>query len=583
MRRPPLGSFLSLPLRVALLYCLFGALWILFSDRLLFSLTQDAAHLAHLQTWKGWLFIAVTGVGLFFLVRHYVDAVRRRETILREVASAVAGRTGEAYFRTLVKHLAGALQVEYALVGERTGDGERIRTLAVWMGDHLAENFDYERVGTPCAETLANSSCQIEAGAHRRYPDDPLLQKLGVESYFGFPLLDGRGEPLGLLAVMDRRPFRQASITEPLMRIFAVRAATELERQRDQLALQTQFSQISSIFDSLNALVYVVDPQERRLLYLNRFGEELFGPDWHDKGCCEVLREAEDSCLFCASNQELDRNDLEPQPVLWERQNRHTQRWYQCIDKAIRWPDGRLVRLEIAIDITERKEVERLKDEILSAVSHEMRTPLTAILGYAEFLLDNELEADQQRPCLEILSREAEKLSELIGDFLQLQRLQARRQSFRFQPLLVGDLLQKAVRPFATFNDRHRFRLEIAADLPPVNGEERGLLDAIDQLISNAVKFSPDGGEIVVGSCRREAEVLIWVRDAGKGMGADELERIFQPFYRIDNTDRREAGGAGLGLALVRELVREHGGRSWAESVKGEGSSFYIALPAIAS
>lgn len=571
----------AIPLRITLYYVVFGGLWVLFSDRLLFTFIQDPATQAELQTWKGWLFVLVTGTGLFFLVRHYVRAVQRRETVLREVASAVAGQTGEAYFRTLVEHLAGALQVEYALVGERTAAGDRIRTLAVWTGGRLADNFEYELAGTPCAEVLEHHSCQVTQGAHACYPEDRKLQQLGIESYVGLPLLDGRGQPLGLLAVMDRRPFREANITEPLMRIFALRAATELERQKDRQALQTQFDQISTIFDSLNALVYVVDMEEHQLLYMNRFGEEFFGDDWHHKPCFEVLRESHDPCLFC-SNQELRRGGVEQRPLLWEFQNRLNQRWYQCIDKAIRWPDGRLVRLEIALDITERKEVERLKDEILSAVSHEMRTPLTAILGYAEFLLENEMEAEQRRECLEILSREAERLSGLIGDFLQLQRLQARRQSYRFQEVAVGELLEKAVRPFTLFNAHHRFTLEIAPGLPPVNGEEKGLLDVLEQLLSNAVKFSPTGGEIRLGASRREEEVLLWVRDAGKGMGAEELERIFQPFYRIDNTDRREAGGTGLGLALVREIVREHGGRTWAESARGEGSTFYIALPVAA-
>jgi hypothetical protein len=375
--------------------------------------------------------------------------------------------------------------------------------------------------------------------------------------WYNTPLRDTSGNVIGILSMVH-------DITE---------------RRRAREALQAQFDQISAIFDSINAVVSVADMGCHELIYLNRYGISLFGEEWKGKQCYEVLQVDQDVlCPLCTSDQ-LVKDGVPQGACVWEFQHSGTGRWYQCIDRAIPWPDGRLVRMVIAFDITERKEVERIKDEIISAVSHEMRTPLTAVMGYSEYMLEHEVPPDRQKAYMRTIYQQTEKLNDMIDAFLSLQRLRARQTPLTFQSIRLPPLLKEAATLFGTASPTHRFTLEIPGNLPPVRGDVNQLQQMLACLISNAVKYSPAGGEIILGGRRDEDGATLWVKDEGVGIPPAALEKIFDRFYRVDNTDRRLFGGTGLGLALVREIVDLHNGKVWVESTLGKGSTFYVFLP----
>lgn len=350
-------------------------------------------------------------------------------------------------------------------------------------------------------------------------------------------------------------------------------------RREAQEALKNQFRQISTIFDSLNALVYVADMETHELLFMNKFGTMLSGKDWKGKKCHEVLNlDPEQQCVFC-TNEKLVQDGQPQPPQVWEFQNPSSARWYQCIDKAVSWTDGKLVRLQIAVDISERKEIEQMKDEMISAVSHEMRTPLTAMLGFTEYLLENEVDAAQQKVYLNTIYKETERLKDLIGNFLDLQQINARLATYRFSQVDVCLLIKDAVALFALENEKHRLVVQCPEGLPTIRGDEARLHQVLTNLISNAVKYSPPQGLITIGARSEGDSLTIWVKDEGIGIPPELQEKIFEKFYRIDNTDRRLIGGTGLGLALVREIVGAHGGRVEVQSSISEGSTFSITLP----
>ncbi|HYS43927.1 MAG TPA: ATP-binding protein [Geobacteraceae bacterium] len=253
-----------------------------------------------------------------------------------------------------------------------------------------------------------------------------------------------------------------------------------------------------------------------------------------------------------------------------------------CFDfslKQVRDEAGNLILLiPEGRDITERKEMERLKDEMISAVSHEMRTPLTAMLGYTEFMLENELEPQLQKEYLTILYKETERLDELIGSFLDLQRFKSRQGPIACRPLAIAPLLAETAALFAA-SQLHHLTVDCPADLPPVWGNDNHLRQVFNNLVSNAVKYSPEGGEVRLGARLEDDNNIITVRDEGIGIPPRAREIIFDRFYRVDNSDRRTIGGTGLGLALVREIVTAHGGRVWVESEEGKGSTFIVSLP----
>ena len=270
-----------------------------------------------------------------------------------------------------------------------------------------------------------------------------------------------------------------------------------------------------------------------------------------------------------------------PVPYIGKSQTRDGR----IIDVQVDWTykrngDGRVVGFVcIVSDITERREMEQLKDEMISSVSHEMRTPLTAMLGFSEFLLENRVEEAQLHEYLGIIHNETGRLNELISNFLDLQRIKAGQAVYHFKALAVEPLLEEAAVLFAAAQPKHLITAHPCRDLPPVYGDEGRLHQVLNNLLSNAVKYSPGDSEINLGARQEGDAIIIWVRDQGLGITPEQQEKIFDKFYRVDGTDRRSTGGTGLGLPLVREIVRAHGGRIWVDSTPGKGSTFYISLP----
>lgn len=533
------------PFRIAAIYATVSGLWILFSDRLLAALVTDAALLTTLQTWKGLVFVVTTALLLAWLIRHYLRELRKAELTYRIVADNThdwefwVSRKGEFIYNS-----PSCLKMTGHRVEEFASDPELL--IRIIHPDDVSLFQEHRK-----SVVRGGTSGQLEFRIVR--PD-------GEMRWIGHvcqPVFDGEGSFLG-----TRGSNRDITI-----------------QHEAQDALREQFSQLSTIFDSLNAVVYVADMEDYRLIYVNRFGSSLFGGDWHGKRCHEVLQaDQNEPCEFCTNDRLV--KDGQPQPPhVWEFRNTRSGRWFQCIDRAIRWTDGRLVRIEIAVDITERKEIERIRDEMISALSHEMRTPLTAMIGFTELLLEQEVEPDVRREYLEIMHKESERLNELIGTFLQLQRHASKSEQATLRPVPVRGVLEGAVAAYAGMSSRHRIVLDTPPGLPDIKGDDDQLHQLICNLLSNAIRYSPEGGVVSVAARRDGDEIIVSVHDEGIGIPADLQELIFEKFYRVDNTDSRRIGGTGLGLALVSEIIKQHSGRVWVESEPEKGSTFFVALP----
>jgi signal transduction histidine kinase len=338
------------------------------------------------------------------------------------------------------------------------------------------------------------------------------------------------------------------------------------------------FNELTTLFDSIPAVVYVADMQSYDLLFVNRFAGQQFGSQWRIRKCYDYLQQGQPQpCGFC-TNQQLLLDGQPGPPVTWEFRNTKNGRWYQCLDKAVRWPDGRLVRMEIALDITERKELERTKEELLSAVSHEMRTPLTAIAGFSELLLDEPTLTAPVRRHVETIFREAGKMQELIQTFLEVRRLKTDQARVDYEVLAARTLLEQAASGSSDCTSCHHLTVDCDDDLA-VYGNRRELLQVFRQLAANACRFSPQGGAILLQGRSAGSLIEITITDHGIGIPVEEQERIFEPFYRLDIGDRRRVRGIGLGLAMVREIVALHGGTIQVESSPGKGSRFLVTLP----
>jgi PAS domain S-box-containing protein len=228
----------------------------------------------------------------------------------------------------------------------------------------------------------------------------------------------------------------------------------------------------------------------------------------------------------------------------------------------------------------ERKKIERLKDELVSTVSHELRTPLTSLRGFAELMLEREFPPEKQHEFLTVIHNASLRLTNLINDFLDLQRLESGHHTYDFRSVDLGEVLRETVTLFAHEDRHHTLRLVLPPSLPPVRADADRLRQVLSNLLSNAVKFSPQGGEVTLGArLEGRKKVVVWVADQGVGISPEEMHKLFSKFFRIDNTETRSIGGTGLGLALVKEIVEAHGGQVWAESTSGQGSTFFFTLP----
>jgi PAS domain S-box-containing protein len=252
-----------------------------------------------------------------------------------------------------------------------------------------------------------------------------------------------------------------------------------------------------------------------------------------------------------------------------------------ALENARLYQEARLRAEELGDALARLQELDRLKSEFIQNVSHELRSPLALIRGYAELLESGELgelESVQKGP-VSIVARRSRMLSDLVDDITLILLAEAR--PLERQAVELGELTQAAVEDFRMAADQAGVILEaeIEPALPPVVGAPIYLRRVTDNLISNAIKFTPVAGKVTVGVRRQGDQVLFEVTDTGIGIASDQQERIFERFYQVDGSCRRRYGGVGLGLALAKEIVEGYGGRVTVSSRPGAGSAFVVWLP----
>jgi signal transduction histidine kinase len=229
------------------------------------------------------------------------------------------------------------------------------------------------------------------------------------------------------------------------------------------------------------------------------------------------------------------------------------------------------------------QELDRIKNEFISTVTHELRTPLTAVRSISEILHANpQLPADQHHHMTGIIIKESERLTRLINQVLDFQRLETGKMSWQPQPVDLGEVCREAliaVRPLIAEKGID-LSLDLPHSVPPVVGDRDRLVQVVLNLLSNAVKFCPaSGGRIEFRLAAHSYHLQVDVRDNGVGIHPEDLKIIFQEFRQARNSPHGRPSGSGLGLAIARRIIEHHGGRIWAESDPGRGATFVVTLP----
>lgn len=233
-------------------------------------------------------------------------------------------------------------------------------------------------------------------------------------------------------------------------------------------------------------------------------------------------------------------------------------------------------------DISRLKELEKVRQDFVANVSHELRTPLTTIKGYAETLLDGALKEDVAFQFTQIIKKHADRLTKIVEDLLMLSRIESREFHLNQEALPLQDLINDVFDYVREAAEKKKISIDRSEPFPLLNiAVDRNYIEQVlINLIDNAIKYTPDGGRIVISAVERDGkEIEVSVHDNGIGIPKEDLPRIFERFYRVDKGRSQESGGTGLGLSIVKHLVQAHGGKVWVESRLREGSTFHFTLP----
>jgi PAS domain S-box-containing protein len=224
------------------------------------------------------------------------------------------------------------------------------------------------------------------------------------------------------------------------------------------------------------------------------------------------------------------------------------------------------------------EKLDRTKTEFLSIVSHEFRTALTGIQGFSELIRDGGLEPDEVRAYGGYIFNDADRVNRLIGDMLDLDRMESGRMSIRTADVDINEVLGDAIAR-AGSSPTVDFKADLDPRLPIVAGDRDRLIQVVSNLVNNAVKYSPDGGTVTLSSRVEGGFALISVTDTGVGIPPDEIGHVFERFRRVRSGAAQSIPGTGLGLTIVKQIVEMHGGKIWVESAVGHGSAFHFTLP----
>lgn len=345
------------------------------------------------------------------------------------------------------------------------------------------------------------------------------------------------------------------------------RTARKLEESFSKMEAGRQL--LETLLNSMQEAVIAVSG-DGRALWVNGRMQKLMGSSV--RLGAHVVETGRDPEFLAAINGALQRREL----TITRATSLLAGRVFQ-VTAAPMMPSGAVAVLH---DLSGIERLEKTRRDFIANVSHELRTPLTSIQGYAETLLDSSAADVPMREFLEIILKNAARMSRLTEDLLVLARVESGEQRFERRPVSPTDLLNEAVTSMAVNSSDLGMEVEIQSSVDtPVLADSQAIHQVLSNLLRNAMTYAREGKKVVLAAQETEQGVEFSVRDYGPGIPSEHLPRIFERFYRVDKARSRDSGGTGLGLAIVKHIVLAHGGTVRAESQLGHGSTFFFVLP----
>ncbi len=389
---------------------------------------------------------------------------------------------------------------------------------------------------------------------------------------------------IGVMNVYNKR-FDEDFGTEDmrLLEMLAEQAAAVISNAQLYIQLTEEKEELQDAFESINVGVIVVNKSGVIRLLNPAAANMLDLPEngYHGRPMEDVITDGPVRDLL---EQTLETGQERAVEISIGEEDEHI---YQAQTTLMTREDTNEVESVVAIfnDITEIRRVEKMKTAFVSTVSHELRTPLTSIKGFISTLLEDDegmYDEETRREFLIIINEECDRLTRLISDLLNISRIESGRGlDLNLSDVDLSQLLSRIAANHQPYTKKHQIEAIVPEDLEPLRADADKLTQILDNLVGNAVKYSPNGGKVQIIASDQGDSVRIDVTDEGLGIPERHRDRIFQRFHQVDDDiDHRSIGGTGIGLYLVQHLAQAHGGRVWLESSEvGEGSTFSVELP----
>lgn len=524
------------------------------------------------------------------------------DSTLRLLANYGGTLSSAEFLKLIMKHLANSLSVKYALLDKIPHDNPTMaETVVLFAGGEIVENVSYSLEGTPCENVFNRSICCYNSGIQNKFPKDKVLVDWQVESYAGVPLWDSKGNAIGLIAVLDERPFSSPYFIQMLLQIIAVRAGAELERIEIEEQLDLEKMVYKETFKNAGLAIAALN-LDGTFQKVNSQFEELLGyseQQLKQKTFIDITF-PDDFLKTEQLTKELRAGTIEVLSVE-KRYIRSNGDIITCevTGSLIKNSNGKGVySIAILKDITERKIAEekvlsamlaaesanRAKTQFLMNMSHELRTPLNAVIGFSDALymeIYGQIN-EKQKKVIKNINSSGSLLLRLINDLLDLSKVENGDIDLNIEKVNVKDLIDKAVDMVKQSLPMKEITLHVSEKISEkckVKADKMRLLQIVINLLSNAVKYNKPDGDVWINAVEnKREEVRIIIRDNGRGISFSEQGKIFQPFNRAGK-ENSGIDGTGIGLTIAKILIGEMGGVINFESKEEEGTMFWIDLP----
>ena len=419
-------------------------------------------------------------------------------------------------------------------------------------------------------------------------PADPVLGALAAdnEAVIMVPISLG-GRSLGLLGAAVTPA---ASQDLSFLLTIAEQAATAIDSARQREETRTWRQRLNAVFDRMAEAVLVYD-REGRLVLMNASANELLG--WRGVRLGDSISEL----VGKAGLMEPNGRPFAPEQTGASRALRGER--LDNLEEDMPTPSGAPRHLLVSAvplqtdhaiegavvvyrDITYIRELERMRAEFLSMVSHELRSPLTSVLGYAQLL---QRQAGRGKPPEDLEKRlgvivdQTKRVNALVEDLLEASRAEAGRLALSIKEVNLSEIIRNTIAQMATLAPDHRFRLELPEEPVILHADPGRIEQVLRNLLSNAAKFSAPNTDITTHLMAERDRAIVSVSDQGAGIAREDIATLFLPFHRVRQAGGREVKGVGLGLFISRSIIEAHGGEMWVQSELGKGSTFYFSLP----